>query len=290
VFGTSDSVFDNIATADADRDGVAGLVEYAFNLDPKTPGPLLRLVSGAGSTIGLPVIELVEDTQGHHRLRMEYLRRIGGELIYTPQFSSGLDANAWEPADAPTVTSISAEWERCVVVDAVSIEQAPRRFGRVGVFYTLADRSQDEDGDGIIRELEEDIFGTSDSIANDFKTYDSDQDGVPGIFEYAFNLDPQVAEPRTYVVPGGQSNAGLPAVALSELGPGQYRLRLEYLRRANGYPKCTPQFGGALNDWQTAANPVAVFTVDEEWEYCIVEDSVTTSGAARRFARVAVSW
>jgi alpha-tubulin suppressor-like RCC1 family protein len=289
VFGTSDSVFNKLATADGDRDGIPGLVEHAFNLDPKTPGPPLRLVSGAGSTIGLPVIELVTDAKGHQRLRMEYLRRIGGRLIYAPQFSGGLGANDWETAGAPAVTPIDSDWERCVVEDAVSLAQAPRRFGRVGVLY-LPDRSHDRDGDGINREMEEDIFGTSDSIANDFSIDDSDGDGVPGIIEYAFNLNPRVAGPMVHVIPGGQSTAGLPAVALSELGPGEYRLRLEYLRRANGFPKCTPQFGGALEDWQAAVNPVTVLTIDTEWEYCIVEDSVTTSGAARRFARVAVSW
>jgi hypothetical protein len=135
VLGSSDSSFDHFNTSDADRDGVAGLIEYAFNLDPKTAAPPVRLIAGAGSIAGLPAVDLVPDGQGGHRLRMEYLRRVGAGLTYTPQFSGNMD---WAEAAGPvTVTPIGdgLEWERCVVEDSQSTTSASRRFARVRVSW-----------------------------------------------------------------------------------------------------------------------------------------------------------
>jgi hypothetical protein len=135
VLGSSDSSFDHFNTSDADRDGVAGLIEYAFNLDPKTAAPPLRLIAGAGSIAGLPAVDLVPDGQGGHRLRMEYLRRVGAGLTYTPQFAGNMD---WaEAVGQVTVTPVGdgLEWERCVVEDSQSTTSASRRFGRVRVFW-----------------------------------------------------------------------------------------------------------------------------------------------------------
>ena len=293
LFGTSDSVFDDFNTADADRDGISGMIEYAFNLKPRLAGPPLRLVPGGGSTAGLPAIGLVANAQGQRHLRLEYLRRVRGGLIYTPQFASGLNAGDWAPAaNSVTVTPIDADWERCVVEDTQTTSAAARRFGRVAVQYVAGDRTQDADGDGISVAMEEDVFGTSDSVFDDFNTADADRDGISGMIEYAFNLKPKLAGPPLRLIPGGGSTAGLPAIGLAANAQGQRHLRLEYLRRVRGGLIYTPQFASGLNagDWAPAANPVTVTPIDADWERCVVEDTQTTSAATRRFGRVAVAW
>jgi len=136
VLGTSDSSFDDFNVADADHDGVASLIEYAFNLDPMVAGPPVYLVAGAGSTAGLPAVYLIVDDTGRQRLRIEYLRRVGAGLTYIPEFASGLGPDDWVPAtNPPTVTPIDAQWERCVVDDSLPAAQARCRFARVVVQF-----------------------------------------------------------------------------------------------------------------------------------------------------------
>ena len=134
LLGTSDESFDDFNVADPDHDGVASLIEYAFNLDPKVAGPPVYLVAGAGSTAGLPAVNLIDDGSGQRRLRIEYLRRVAAGLTYTPEFAGGLAPEDWAPATGPiTVTPINADWERCVVEDSQGTADAACRFGRVAV-------------------------------------------------------------------------------------------------------------------------------------------------------------
>ena len=96
----------------------------------------MYLVAGAGATAGLPAIDLVDDGQGGCRLRIEYLRRLGANLSYTPEFASGLDPADWAPATLSiTATPIDAAWERCVVEDTLSTAEAPCRYARVAVTW-----------------------------------------------------------------------------------------------------------------------------------------------------------
>jgi hypothetical protein len=130
---TSDTSHDDFSTADADGDGIATLIEYAFNLDPRIQDP--GLVLGAvGSTAGLPRVYPVIDAQGHRRLRMEFLRRIGSGLVYEPLFSSSLQPGSWVSgaADVEVVWDDDV-WERCVVDDDELTPGPDVRFGRVRV-------------------------------------------------------------------------------------------------------------------------------------------------------------
>ena len=114
--------------ADEDSDGIAKLLEYAFNLDPTAsdrstydpavlPGSgLPRMIVGSGPTLSL-----------------QYLRRKGvAGLSYTAQFGASLDDFA--AGGIPVVESIDDTWERVTVPDTGG--GAPNRFGRVMV--TLA--------------------------------------------------------------------------------------------------------------------------------------------------------
>ena len=294
VFGTKDSSFDNLNTADTDKDGISGMIEYAFNLNPKVPGPPVRLIAGANSMAGLPAIDLIPAGPDHQRLRIEYLRRAGGGVIYTPQFASGLKSTDWVSVSSPiTVTDAGQGWERCVVEDFLTSAQAPVRFARVSVLYVSSDRSLDQDSDGINRAMEEDVFGTSDSVVDDFRTSDVDHDGLPGMIEYAFNLDPKNPGPPVSLVLGGNSTAGLPAIELVDDGSGNLRLRIEFIRRIGSILTYSPQFAGSLDPsaWVSVTNSqIQVTNMNNGWERCVVEDTQTVSAAATRFGRVAVSW
>jgi alpha-tubulin suppressor-like RCC1 family protein len=293
LFGSSDAVAGDYTRVDKDKDGVPGMLEMAFNLDPNVAGPPKYLIPGAQSNAGLPAISMVAAGADRFRLRIEYLRRIGNGWTYTPQFAGALDPAAWAAAANPvTVTPVNAEWERCVVEDTLTTAQAARRFGRVAVTYAAADRNIDVDGDGITRAMEEDVFGTSDAVYDNFSTSDVDGDGVPGILEHAFNMEPVLAGPPVMLTAGAGSLMGLPVIGLAYDESANLRLRIEYLRRRAGILNYAPQFASGLapGDWRPAANPIEVTPVNDEWERCVVLDSETISSAAARFGRVVVSW
>jgi hypothetical protein len=130
---TSDAVSNDFTAADADHDGIVTLLEFAFNLNPQAQdagsilGPL-------GSIAGLPHVYPITDNQGHQRLRMEYLRRIGSGLTYTPQFSSNLNPGSWvSGASGAVVVWSNTEWERCRVDDTLGSPAPDVKFGRVSV-------------------------------------------------------------------------------------------------------------------------------------------------------------
>ncbi|MEO8616482.1 MAG: putative Ig domain-containing protein [Luteolibacter sp.] len=117
--------------ADPDHDGMANLIERAFNLPPLVPGS--PVVAAGTGTYGLPLLSTV-GTGNATRLRMEYLRLKASAnpgLIYTPQFSSGL-GSTWQSAPGlETVQSINTDWERVTIEDNTIGET--KRFGRIRV-------------------------------------------------------------------------------------------------------------------------------------------------------------
>jgi len=65
---------------------------------------------------------------------VEFIRRKGSGLIYTPQKSTTLDGPGWSPLSAdPVVTSINDQWERVVYVEPPAPIPAAACFGRVSV-------------------------------------------------------------------------------------------------------------------------------------------------------------
>jgi alpha-tubulin suppressor-like RCC1 family protein len=111
----------------AHGDGVANLLKYAFNLNGAAPDSR-RMIPGTG-TAGLPSVTL-EDGM----LRIEFLRRKSGDLLYTATRSSSLATSSFIPmATEPTVTDIDATWERVVIREAVDPALTPQLFARVEV-------------------------------------------------------------------------------------------------------------------------------------------------------------
>ena len=110
-------------------DGVENLLKYAFNMNLAGPDTS-RMVPGTGSS-GLPSVMLAE-TPGGPVLRVEFVRRRGAGLIYTPKFSTGL--SGFQPMTGPqVVTPIDSEWERVVVEQPQDWMAPGRGFGVVEV-------------------------------------------------------------------------------------------------------------------------------------------------------------
>jgi hypothetical protein len=117
---------DALAAANPSGDGINNLLKYAFNLNP-IQSDVRVLTAGTGNA-GLPLITWgAGDT-----VRFEFLRRKGAGLTYTPQLSGSLEAGTWQSTTAlPTVTSLDAEWERVIVVEALPPEMKMRVFARL---------------------------------------------------------------------------------------------------------------------------------------------------------------
>jgi hypothetical protein len=111
-------------------DGVENLLKFAFNMNLAAPD-VSTLADGGNS--GLPVAGL--DESGDTPVwRVEFVRRKGSGLTYTPQISSTLEADSFAPmTGTPTVTDIDEEWERVVVEEPCDPATTPRCFSRIEV-------------------------------------------------------------------------------------------------------------------------------------------------------------
>jgi|GEM_PF-1817249 len=117
---------DRDLAANPAKDGVSNLLKFAFNLTAAAAD--LRVLAAGSGTAGLPVI----GTTGS-AFRVEYLRRIGSGLIYTPFKNSALTGTWTVMTGTPLVTGIDANWERVVVQDSYDPLVTPRLFGKVQV-------------------------------------------------------------------------------------------------------------------------------------------------------------
>jgi hypothetical protein len=117
-------------------DGTPNLLKYAFNMRKDAPDQ--RRLSHDEGTAGLPYSGLAEGEFGSV-FRIEYLRRKGAELVYTPQISSdliyfhSLDPTSGEVIPIPS----EPDWERVRVDIPYYPEWDTKTFGRVIV--TLPD-------------------------------------------------------------------------------------------------------------------------------------------------------
>ena len=117
-----------LATATPQNDGITNLEKYAFNLDLLS-NDRRTLTPGTG-TAGLPVITFPSAGV----MRVEYLRRIGSGLIYTPKKGSSPQPGSWQNLSAPgTVTPIDANWERVHHDEVFTPGSTPAMYGTVEV-------------------------------------------------------------------------------------------------------------------------------------------------------------
>ncbi|MEO5916499.1 MAG: discoidin domain-containing protein [Luteolibacter sp.] len=118
--------------ADEDGDGIAKLLEFAFNLDPTRPDCASYDPSSTPGS-GLPRM-MVSDSSTGHSLSLQYLRRksVPG-LSYKAQFGQSLN-NFTDASGLGLIESVDADWER-VTIDDPAGSGPVARFGRVVVIY-----------------------------------------------------------------------------------------------------------------------------------------------------------
>jgi len=119
---------DALANATPHDDSIFNLLKYAFNLNLST-SDVRTLTPGTG-TAGLPVITVPSPGV----MRVEYVRRLGSGLVYTPRKSSNLASGSWTSLMAtPVVTAIDADWERLHHDEPFDPATTPSMFGSVEV-------------------------------------------------------------------------------------------------------------------------------------------------------------
>lgn len=119
---------------------------------------------------------------------------------------------------------------------------------------------------------------------------DPDNDGIPNLMEYGFNLPPLQPQPAPLIP--GTGTSGLPAIRPRGNG-GAARLTVEYLRRRNSAVFYTVQFTSTLDEfgdgWEESTRPPTVAPIDSVWERVIIEDEQSIATAPRRFARLVLN-
>lgn len=111
-------------------DGVPNLLKYAFNMD-LTGADASQMTAGGNS--GLPGGGLVE-VEGQTFWRVEFVRRKGSGLVYTPKKSTTLDPDSFVPlTGSSSVATINGEWERVTIDEPCDPGSASRCFSFVEV-------------------------------------------------------------------------------------------------------------------------------------------------------------
>ena len=100
-------------------------------------------------------------------------------------------------------------------------------------------------------------------------------------------------DPAAPIGPSGPT--GLPRIEVVETAPGEQRVRITFLRRVDAASQgfsYAAEFGDSLlaSEWSPSPGTPTVTPINADWEEITVEDHLTTSGSAERFARVAVTF
>ena len=253
-------------------DGVRNLVKYAFNMNGAAPDT--RTLTAGTGLAGLPVFRLVT-TGSQSVFTVEFLRRKGDELIYTPQITSDL-VNYKPMTGTSTVTSIDAVWDRVIIHSAVNPATNPRLFGRVVV-------SQNTDPTVLFN-----LWAGAANLSGTAASANSAPagDGVGNLLKYAFNLDP--SRPDARVLVSGTGTAGMPRISI-ERGPGGSTFVVEFIRRRNSGLVYTPKLSTDLAAFTAMTGSTTVSLIDSDWERVIVRKSIDPVATPRLFAKVEVA-
>ena len=111
-------------------DGVPNILKFAFNMNGGGPDSSILT---PGGTKGLPAAAL-DETGESPVWRVEFVRRKGSGLSYTPQKSTSLTSESFGPMTGKTTfTVIDDDWERVVVEEPFDPVAVPSCFTRVEV-------------------------------------------------------------------------------------------------------------------------------------------------------------
>ncbi|HWB04288.1 MAG TPA: hypothetical protein VG796_14765 [Verrucomicrobiales bacterium] len=124
------------AADDSDGDGAAGLLEFAFGLDPGAADVTFFAgsLTGPDDARGLPMPRIGRSLDGADYLELHFARRLNSGLSY--QMQGAVDpAGSWESTGTLEVLRpLGADWELCRTRDTVPVDPAgPRRFVRLRV-------------------------------------------------------------------------------------------------------------------------------------------------------------
>ncbi len=123
---------DALPTATPFGDGVANLLNYAFNMN--LGGPETHAMPDTAGTSGLPLTTVQPAGADTAVLQIRFVRRVNSGLVYTPKKSPSLEAGFWEPFTAsPVVTPIDEDWETVHYSEPINLLSTPRCFGVVEV-------------------------------------------------------------------------------------------------------------------------------------------------------------
>lgn len=111
------------------QDGVKNVLKYAFNMNAGAADT--RVLKAGDGTVGLPVFS-VDQSKSPPSFTVEFLKRKGSGLVYTPKSSTDLKTFQ-SMNETPTVTSIDATWERVKIERPINSVTTPKLFGIVEV-------------------------------------------------------------------------------------------------------------------------------------------------------------
>jgi hypothetical protein len=131
-------------------------------------------------------------------------------------------------------------------------------------------------------------WGTEHGVPTADPMLDSDEDGVPLILEYAFRLNPTIAD--THYLNPDEGTAGLPNGNFSATTPA--RFVVEYVRRTHASDLVyTVEFSSdPASGWSPDFLSQTVIRLNSEWERVVVSDPFTLDEVDRRFGRIRVDY
>jgi hypothetical protein len=111
-------------------DGVKNLLKYAFNLSGTGPDCHQMCMGGTSGQPGAWILQ--QGAQWY--LHLEYVRRKGSGLIYTPKISTSLAVGSFQPMTGTAIVSqIDTNWERVVIEEPYNPASTPKFFSIVEV-------------------------------------------------------------------------------------------------------------------------------------------------------------
>ncbi|WP_367874831.1 Ig-like domain-containing protein [Luteolibacter sp. Populi] len=119
--------------SDEDGDGIAKLLEFAFNLNPAS-ADLAEFDPAIIPGSGLPRMVVTPGDPSGQLLSLQFLRRKNANLTYTAQFGSSLEDFSGA-GGSPVVEEINSTWERVTIADPAG-GLSGQRFGRVLVIMS----------------------------------------------------------------------------------------------------------------------------------------------------------
>jgi hypothetical protein len=254
------------------NDGVRNLVKYAFNMNGS--GSDTRVLAAGTGTAGLPRFMLIKNG-AQSVFKVEFLRRKGDELIYTPKTTTNLVT--YKPmTGTTTVTGIDGDWERVIVQTTIDLSSTPMLFGRVEV-------TQNQTQETIFNSWASSGGLSGAAAAASARPFN---DGVSNLLKYASNMTS--SGPDNRVLASGTGTAGLPVFGVETSGSQKW-FKVEYMRRKHSGLVYVPKISTDLVNYAPMTGSTSVTSIDADWDRVTVRKSIDTATTPKLFGIVEVS-